>query len=75
LAAEDDGVLVVVLVEAVDAGLEGVLAGAAAGAGAGVAGAVLAAVEGSDVFAAASFFSPVLGAGASLPEDGFILSE
>lgn len=69
--------LVVVLVEAVDAGLEGVLAGAAAGAGAGagVAGAVLAAVEGSDAFAAASFFSPVLGAGASLPEDGFILSE
>lgn len=65
--------LVVVLVEAVDAGLEGVLAGAEAGAGA--AGAVLAAVEGSDVFAAASFFSPVLGAGASLPEDGFILSE
>ena len=63
------------LVEAVDAVLEGVLAGATAGAGAGVAGAVLAVVDGSDVFAATSFFSPVLGAGASLPEDGFILSE
>ena len=63
------------LVEAVDAVLEGVLAGVAAGEGAGVAGAVLAVVDGSDVFVAASFFSPVLGAGASLPEDGFILSE
>ncbi|MDP1947259.1 MAG: hypothetical protein Q8L77_07135 [Nitrospirota bacterium] len=75
MAAEDDGVLVAVLVEVDDAVLDGVLAGAAAGAGAGVAGAVLAVVEGSDVFAAASFFSPVFGAGASLPEDGFILSE
>ena len=64
-----------VLVEVVAAVLEGVLADADAGAGAGVAGAVLAAVDGSDVFAATSFFSPVLGAGASLPEDGFILSE
>ncbi len=64
-----------VLDDAVDAGLEGVFAGAAAGAGAGVAGAVLAVVDGSDVFAAASFFSPALAAGASLPEDGFILSE
>lgn len=75
MAAEDDGVLVVVLVEVVDAVLEEGLAGAAAGAGAGVAGVGLAAVDGSDVFAAASFLSPVLGAGASLPEDGFILSE
>ncbi len=66
---------VVVLVEVVDAVLEGVLAGADAGAGAGVAGAVLAVVDGSDVFAAASFLSPVLAAGASLPDDGFILSE
>lgn len=67
--------LVAVLVEVVDAVLEWVLAGVDAGAGAGVAGAVLAVVDGSDVFAATSFFSPVLGAGASLPEDGFILSE
>lgn len=67
--------LVAVLVEVVDAVLEGVLAGVDAGAGAGVAGAVFAVVDGSDVFAATSFFSPVLGAGASLPEDGFILSE
>ncbi len=67
--------LVAVLVEAVDAVLEGVLAGAAAGAAAGVAGAVLVAADCSEVVAAASFFSPVLGAGASLPEDGFILSE
>lgn len=67
--------LVAVLVEVVDAVLEGVLAGVDAGAGAGVVGAVVAVVDGSDVFAATSFFSPVLGAGASLPEDGFILSE
>lgn len=67
--------LVAVLDDAVDAVLEGVLAGAAAGVDAGVAGAVLGAVDGSDVFAATSFFSPVLGAGASLPEEGFILSE
>ncbi len=63
--------LAAVLVEAVD----GVLAGAAAGVDAGVAGAALAAVDCSGVVAATSFFSPVLGAGASLPEDGFILSE
>jgi len=68
-------VLVAVLVEAVDVVLEGVLAGAAAGVAAGAAEVVLAAVDCSDVFAATSFFSPVLGAGASLPEDGFILSE
>ena len=67
--------LVAVLVEAVDGVLEGVLAGAAAGVDAGAAEAALAAVDCSDVVAAASFFSPVLGAGASLPEDGFILSE
>ena len=67
--------LVAVLVEAVDGVLEGVLAGAAAGVDAGAAGAALAAVDCSAVVVASSFFSPVLGAGASLPEDGFILSE
>lgn len=67
--------LVAVLVEAVEVVLEGVLAGAAAGADAGVAGAAVAAVDESDVLAATSFFSPALGAGASLPEEGFILSE
>ncbi|MCX5724176.1 MAG: hypothetical protein NTX84_06610 [Nitrospirae bacterium] len=71
LAAEDEGAVVVVL-EAAGAGLDGVLAGADAGE-AGAAG--VAAVAGSDVLGAASFFSPVLGAGASLPEVGFILSE
>jgi hypothetical protein len=52
-----------------------VLAGAAAGADAGVAEAAVEAVDESDVLAATSFFSPALGAGASLPEEGFILSE
>ena len=59
--------LVAVLDDAVDAVLEGV--------DAGVAGAALAAVDCSDAVTATSFFSPVLAAGASLPEDGFILSE
>ena len=74
LAAEGDGVL--------DAGLEGVaveldgeLAGVDAGADAGVAGAAAPADDCSEVLDATSFFSSVLGAGASLPEDGFILSE
>ena len=72
MAAEDDGALVAVL-EVVDAVPDGVLAGADAGGEAGVEGAAV--VVWSDVLGAASFFSPVLGAGASLPEDGFILSE
>ena len=69
---EDDGVVVAVG-EAVDGVLEGVLAGADAGVEAGVEGAADAVW--SDVLGAASFFSPVVGEGASLPEDGFILSE
>jgi hypothetical protein len=63
---DDDGAVVVVL----EVALDGVLAGADAGEEAGVAGFVW-----SDVFGAASFFSSVLGAGASLPAEGFILSE
>ena len=70
--AEDEGTVVAVL-EVVEAGLEGVLAGADAGGEVGVEGA---AVVWSDVLGAASFFSPVAGAGgASLPAEGFILSE
>lgn len=67
LAGEDDGAGVALL----EAVLDGVLAGADAGGEAGVADVVC----WSDVLGAASFFSPVLGAGGSLPEDGFILSE
>ena len=64
----------VVVLGVVDVVFDGVLAGADAGAEAGVAGA--ADTVWSDVLVAASCFSPVLGAGgASLPEDGFILSE
>ncbi len=64
---EDAGVLVAVL----EVVLEGVLAGAGVDAGAeGAAG-----VAWSDVGDAVSFFSPVVGVGASLPADGFILSE
>jgi hypothetical protein len=72
LAAEDEGAGVVVL-EAVGAVLDGVLVGVEAGAAAGVAGATD--VVCSEVLGAGSFFSPVLGAGASLPAEGFILSE
>lgn len=59
--------LVAVLVDV----LEGVLAGAGAEADAGVEGAAV--VAWSEVVDAVSFFSPA--AGASLPTDGFILSE
>jgi len=69
---EDEGVAVAVL-EVVGTGLDGALAGADAGGEAGGVGA--ADVVCSDVLGADSFFSPVLGAGGSLPEDGFILSE
>jgi hypothetical protein len=72
LVVEDDGAVVAVL-EVVEVVLDGVLAGADAGAEAGVEGAVD--VVWSDVLGVASFFSSVLGAGASLPEEGFILSE
>ncbi len=55
--------------------LDGVLAGADAGGGVGVEGA--ADVVWSDVLGTVSFFSfsSVLGAGASLPAEGFIFSE
>ena len=66
---EDDGAVVGVL----EVVLDGVLAGADAGGEAGVEGAVD--VVWSDVLGAVSFFSPVVGTGASLPEEGFILSE
>jgi hypothetical protein len=66
---DDDGAVGAVL----EVVLDGVLAGADAGGATGVEGAVD--VVCSDVLGAASFFSPVVGAGASLSEDGFILSE
>lgn len=68
----EEGVVVAV-VEVLGAVLDGVLAGVAVGEGAGVVGVV--AVVFSDGLGAASFFSPAVGAGASLPGDGFILSE
>jgi len=72
LVVEDGGVVVAVF-EVVEGVLDGVLAGADAGGEAGVEGAVD--VVWSDVLGAASFFSPDVGTGASLPEEGFILSE
>lgn len=71
---EDDGAAVGVLedVELVLV-LDGVLAGADAGGEAGVEG--VAEADWSDLSGTASFFSPGLGAGASLPAEGFILSE
>ena len=72
LVLDDDGAVGAVL-ELLEVVLDGVLAGADAGGEAGVEGAVD--VVCSDVLGAASFFSSVTGAGASLPEDGFILSE
>ena len=73
---EDDGAVGAVLevLEVLDVALDGVLAGADVGGEAGAAGAADV-VWSEDVLGAASFFSPVVGAGASLPEDGFILSE
>ena len=56
-----------------EAVLDGVLAGADEGEAAGVEGAVD--VVCSDALGAVSFFSVVTGVGASLPEEGFILSE
>jgi hypothetical protein len=72
LVLEDDGAGVTVL-EVLEVVLDGVLAGAGAGEEAGVEGAVE--VVWSDVPGAVSFFSSVLGAGSSLPEEGFIFSE
>jgi hypothetical protein len=69
LVPEDAGVVVAVL----EGGLDGVLAGTDEGGEAGVEGAVE--VVWSDVLGAVSFFSPVAAIGASLPEEGFILSE
>ena len=69
----EDGGAVVAVFEVLEVVLAGVLAGVDAGEGAGVEGAV--GVVCSDVLGAASFFSPVVGAGVSLPGDGFILSE
>jgi hypothetical protein len=69
---EDDGAVVGVLV-LVEGVLDGALAGAGTAGEAGVAGGVD--VVWSDVLGAVSFFSSVLDAGSSLPEEGFILSE
>ena len=69
---EDDGAVVAVL-EVSELVLDGVLAGADVGGEVGVEGAVD--VVWSDVLGAVSFFSSVLGAGSSLPEEGFIFSE
>ena len=64
---------VVAVVEVLEVVLDGALAGVAVGDAAGVAEVVV--VVFSDVLGAASFFSPVVGVGVSLPADGFILSE
>jgi type IV secretory pathway VirB10-like protein len=69
LAVEGEGVGVGVF----EAVLDGALAGADEGGAAGVEGVVD--VVWSDVLGAVSFFSVVAGVGASLPEEGFILSE
>ena len=69
---EDDGSVVAVF-EVLEVVLDGVLAGTDEGGEAGVEGAVD--VVWSDVLGAVSFFSSVLDAGSSLPEEGFILSE
>jgi hypothetical protein len=72
LVVEDDGGVVAVF-EVLEVVLDGVLAGTDEGGEAGVEGAVD--VVWSDVLGAVSFFSSVLGAGSSLPEEGFIFSE
>jgi hypothetical protein len=68
LVGEDDGAVVAVLEV-----LDGVLAGTDVEGEAGVDGA--ADIVWSDVLGAVSFFSSGLGTGASLPAEGFILSE
>jgi hypothetical protein len=72
LVVEDAGAVVVVF-EGDEVVLDGVLAGTEEEGGVGVEGVVD--VVWSDVLGAASFFSPVVAIGASLPEEGFILSE
>ena len=61
------------VVEVLEVVLDGVLAGTDEEGDAGVEGAVD--VVWSDVLGAGSFFSPVVATGASLPAEGFILSE
>ena len=72
LAVEDDDAGVVVF-EVFDVEFDEVLAGTEEGGEAGATGAVV--VVWSDVLGDASFFSPVVGTGASLPGEGFIFSE
>jgi ribonuclease HIII len=72
LVVEGDGTVVAVF-EALEVVLAGVLGGVDTGGEAAVEGA--ADVVCSDELGAGSFFSPVAGTGASLPGDGFILSE
>ena len=72
LVVEDDGAVVDVF-DVPEVVFDVIFAGADAGGEAGVEGAVDGAW--SEVLGAASFFSPVVGAGASLPVVGFILSE
>lgn len=72
MVVEGDGAAVAVF-DGPEVVLAGVLAGAGVEEGAGVVG--LVAVVFSDALGVASFCSPVVGAGASLPGDGFILSE
>lgn len=69
----EDGGAVVAVFEVLEVVLAGVLAGTDDGGEAGVEGAVD--VVWSDVLGADSFFSSVLGAGSSLPAEGFIFSE
>jgi hypothetical protein len=69
---DGDGAVVAVL-EVLEVVLAGVLAGVDTAAEAGVERAV--GVVCSDVPGAGSFFSPGVGAGTSVPGDGFILSE
>ena len=69
---DDDGADVVVLGVVLGGALAGADAGEAAGVE-GVAGPVD--VVWLDVLGAVSFFSPTTGTGASLSEEGFILSE
>jgi hypothetical protein len=72
LVVEGDGAAVAVF-EGLEVVVDGVLAGTGVEEGADVVG--LVAVVFSDALGVASFFSPVAGAGASLPGDGFSLSE
>jgi hypothetical protein len=72
LAAGEEGGVVAAF-EGLEVVFDGVLAGADEGGDAGVEEAVDAVWP--DVFGVASFFSPATGMGASLSDEGFILSE